>query len=290
MASPMEDQCSFESSFSEKGGFLKNEFHVQKMLPNQANFVAISAQLIMSVQGEGFVTSSINAKLAGSSSYFDDGICHPSMWKNKKAVGKVILCFSTRGSITNGMAEQAALLANASGLIFVEPLSNQIADVDFIPTVRVDMIEGTKLNDLLAESIFLPKVQIQASKTVIGKSPAPVVAYFSSRGPSTTTPDILKTVVTIKRTVCNVGQSKTAVYFVSTRSPDGVEVEVWPRVMIFSYFKEEMTYYVTLKPRKKSQGRFDYGEIIWSDGFHYVRSPLVVCVNTTEDSIKHSNI
>ena len=35
-------------------------------------------------------------------------------------------------------------------------------------------------------------MQIKPSKTIIGKSPAPTVAYFSSRGPSTIAPDILK--------------------------------------------------------------------------------------------------
>lgn len=44
-----------------------------------------------------------------------------------------------------------------------------------------------------------PVVQIEASKTVIGKSPpAPRVAYFSSRGPSSLTPDILKVSVSPK--------------------------------------------------------------------------------------------
>lgn len=91
----------------------------------------------------------------------------------------------------------------------------------------------------------------------------------------------LKCTTTIKRTVCNVGLMKTAIYFVSTVNPNGVEVVVWPKVLIFSPLKEEVTYYVTLKPLKISQGRYDFGSITWSDGFHHVRSPLVVQVNTT---------
>jgi len=35
-------------------------------------------------------------------------------------------------------------------------------------------------------------VHISPSKTVVGKTPAPTVAYFSSRGPSSITPNILK--------------------------------------------------------------------------------------------------
>lgn len=62
--------------------------------------------------------------------------------------------------------------------------------------------------------------------------------------------------------------------------PHGVDVVVWPKVLVFSPFKEELTYQVTMSPIKISRGRFDFGSITWSDGFHHVRSPLVVQVNT----------
>lgn len=94
----------------------------------------------------------------------------------------------------------------------------------------------------------------------------------------------LKSTMTIKRTVRNVGHKRNTIYFASIVKPDGVEVFIWPRALIFSWFNEESSYYVTLKPQKKSQGRYDFGEIVWSDGFHKVRSPLVVRVNTTDDS------
>lgn len=91
----------------------------------------------------------------------------------------------------------------------------------------------------------------------------------------------LQSTITVKRTVKNVGQKKNAIYFASIVEPDGVEVVVWPRVLVFSWFREENCYYVSLKPSKKSEGRYDFGEIVWSDGFHNVRSPLVVLVNNT---------
>lgn len=91
----------------------------------------------------------------------------------------------------------------------------------------------------------------------------------------------LQSTVTIKRSVCNVGKNKNAIYFCTISEPDGVDVVIWPRVLIFTWFKVESTYYVTLKPKKESQGRYDFGEIVWSDGLHKVRSPLVVSVNTT---------
>ncbi|XP_073138163.1 subtilisin-like protease SBT3.18 [Henckelia pumila] len=98
--------------------------------------------------------------------------------------------------------------------------------------------------------------------------------------PSITVLD-LKQETTVKRTVRNVGHKKTAIYFVSIVNPNGVAVQVWPEILIFSPFKEEITYFVTLKPLKNSQGRYNFGSITWSDGFHHVRSPLVVQVNNT---------
>ena len=90
----------------------------------------------------------------------------------------------------------------------------------------------------------------------------------------------LQSTVTIKRIVCNVGWKKAAIYFARIVKPNGMEVVVWPRVLIFSCFREEVSHYATFKPLKKSQGRYDFGELVWSDGFHSVRSPLVVLVGT----------
>ncbi|KAI3723351.1 hypothetical protein L2E82_34859 [Cichorium intybus] len=383
---------------------------------------------------------------------FDTGkyrICRPSRWQNNDAAGAVILCFSTPGAVQIEEAEVAAWVANATGLIFVDSPTRQYVDVDIIPTIRVNMIQGTKINHYLSQHMSTPKVHVFPSKTVIRESPAPVVADFSSRGPNSISRDILKpditapgvsilaawppgipptsasidersvewnfesgtsmscphvsgvvalikslhpdwspsaiksalmttaytrdmnhdtilsggtneeatpfdigaghinplkaidpgliydlkandyilflcnngytkdqikriinlapgtdvhcpkefmsntnlnypsitvssleSTVTIKRTVRNVGGKITSIYFGRIVSPHGVEVTVWPRILFFSYFTDEISYYVTFRPKKVSQGRYDYGEIVWSDGFHTVRSPLVVCVNT----------
>ena len=98
--------------------------------------------------------------------------------------------------------------------------------------------------------------------------------------PSITVSNLQSTVI-IKRTVCNVWRKKAAIYFARIVKPNGVEVVVWPRVLIFSCFREEVSYFVTFKSLKKSQGRYDFGELVSSDGFHSVRSPLAVLVGTT---------
>ncbi|XP_062079272.1 subtilisin-like protease SBT3.18 [Humulus lupulus] len=408
-----------------------------------------------SVTGESFITESITAKLVDPITYFTNGVCNLGYRKNTRSgAGRVILCFSTVGPVELGEAQEAALGINASALIFVQPFTT-LSGPDVFPTVYLDIHQGTKIKHYLALFMRLPTLEIVTAKTIIGKSLAPKVAFFSSRGPSSISPDILKpdisapgmnilaawprktppTVVpsstykvpvnwnimsgtsmscphisaivallksanpywspaviksalmttaytstigynivnkesmkvsdpfdigaghvdpmkamdpglvydmktidyilflcnlgynqqqinalvhpshdddddtttlscsqvrkskaninypsiavsnlhssiTITRTVRNVGPSKFAVYFSSVVEPRGVEVVVWPRVLVFSWFREEITYYVTLLPRKKSRGIYDFGEIVWSDGVRRVRSPLVVCVNT----------
>ncbi|XP_063938562.1 subtilisin-like protease SBT3.18 isoform X1 [Daucus carota subsp. sativus] len=400
------------------------------------------------LMGESLITKPINGRLAAARKYFEFGECKLENWNRKSAAGRIILCFSTEGSDVSLEAEVATWRANASGLILVEPPTLQTVDVSILPTVYLDIIQGTKIIHYLAQSQRTPVIRISPSTTVIKKSPAPITAYFSSRGPSSITPDVLKpditapgvtilaawptetpptlfdkrtvkwnfqagtsmscphvsgvislikslhpdwspaalksailttaytkdtthdtilggghmkvsdpfdigaghinpmkamdpglvydmttidyimylcsiayteghirrivslskissatcpkgskkayninfpsimvsnlqSQITIKRTVRNVSIKKTAIYFASVVKPHGVEVSVWPSVLIFSYFKDELSYYVTLTPTKKSQERFNFGEIILFDGFHFVRSPLIVRVNTT---------
>lgn len=52
----------------------------------------------------------------------------------------------------SGDAEQATRRANASALILVEPPTLQTVDVDIIPTVYLDIIQGTKIIQYLAQS------------------------------------------------------------------------------------------------------------------------------------------
>ncbi|XP_077247327.1 subtilisin-like serine endopeptidase family protein [Tasmannia lanceolata] len=406
----------------------------------------------ISIVGQGFIVKQISATIVNTTQYFRNGVCEYENWTGKFASGKVILCFSTLGPQLSGNAALAVFAANGLALIYAAPMTQQIAQVDIVPTVYVDISQGTQI---LYYTLLKPsrssKVQIMPSKTVVGTSPAPVVAYFSSRGPNSQSPNILKpdisapgvsilaawpreappavlpiddrsvdwnfdsgtsmscphvagivallksahpdwspaaiksammttaytrdtshdkilgggtmkladpfdigaghvnplqaidpgliydldtrdyilflcsigytqaqmknlflpsqgidtncpkdrptdmdlnypsiaisnlqSTVTVKRTLSNVGHS-SAIYFVSVVNPEGVHVEVWPRILVFTWEKERISYHVTLTPIKHSQGRYTFGEIVWSDGYHHVRSQLVVRVNKNGD-------
>lgn len=79
-------------------------------------------------------------------------VCRPENWiQSKFAVGRVILCFSSIGPYEIDEAEAAAKKANASALIFVEAMTRQVA-VDIIPSVHVNLEQGTKIKHYLAQS------------------------------------------------------------------------------------------------------------------------------------------
>lgn len=80
-------------------------------------------------------------------------VCREENWNNMKATGKIVICFSTIGPPESFFAQIAVRKANGSGLIFVDALTKQIADVDIIPTVLVDFDQGTKILNYLAQSM-----------------------------------------------------------------------------------------------------------------------------------------
>ncbi|GER41211.1 subtilisin-like serine endopeptidase family protein, partial [Striga asiatica] len=115
-------------------------------------------------------------------------ICNIQNWRNRDASGKILLCYATDGKLESDDAEYAAYKANASALIFVQAMTWPLAVASIIPVVRIDVIQG---KTLFQHSNFA-MVQIVPSETAFNRSPAPVVSRYSSRGPSSVSPNILK--------------------------------------------------------------------------------------------------
>ncbi|KAI3866198.1 hypothetical protein MKX03_014924 [Papaver bracteatum] len=81
--------------------------------------------------------------------------------------------------------------------------------------------------------------------------------------------------VTVTRTVKNVGSPGT--YTVKAIAPLGVTMSVKPKRLKFENIGEEKTFKVTLKVKKGYViEKPVFGKLLWSDGVHYVRSPIVV--------------
>ncbi|XP_019053161.1 PREDICTED: subtilisin-like protease SBT5.4 [Nelumbo nucifera] len=96
--------------------------------------------------------------------------------------------------------------------------------------------------------------------------------------PSITVPNLSGS-ATVTRTLKNVGTPGT--YTASVDAPNGISVSVEPASLKFEKMGEEKTFRLTLKTNK-ADAAMDYvfGQLIWSDGLHYVRSPIVVKAKT----------
>lgn len=119
-------------------------------------------------------------------------LCQPETIDPKKAKGKILVC--VRGiSGRTGKGKQA-LLAGAVGMILVNDRKSGnevIADPHLLPATHINFTDG---NTLFAYINFTrnPTAYISPVETKFGLKPAPVMAAFSSRGPSLIEPSILK--------------------------------------------------------------------------------------------------
>lgn len=92
--------------------------------------------------------------------------------------------------------------------------------------------------------------------------------------PSITIPK-LSDHITITRRLKNVGTPGT--YTVRVDPPVGISVTVNPISLEFVDVGEEKEFSVKFEWKNVSNGEdYVFGRLIWSDGVHYVRSPLVI--------------
>lgn len=96
----------------------------------------------------------------------------------------------------------------------------------------------------------------------------------------------LNSTVTVSRTLKNVGTPGT--YTARIRQPVGVSVSVEPSTLTFGKPDEEKSFKLSLELEDTSKVKnvTVFGELLWSDGKHHVRSPIVVAA-ATPISLEH---
>ncbi|XP_057864343.2 subtilisin-like protease SBT3.18 [Cryptomeria japonica] len=109
--------------------------------------------------------------------------------------GEIVLCFETHGSDEDFNAALDVYVAGGAALIFSEVPTKVVRQLSFIPEVYVDMEQGAKILSYYKSSQS-PVVRMSPSRSVVELEPTPVLAYFSWRGPSTLSLDILKPDIT----------------------------------------------------------------------------------------------
>lgn len=100
------------------------------------------------------------------------------------------------------------------------------------------------------------------------------ISLLNLNYPSITVPNLSGS-VTVRRTLKNVGSPAT--YIGHVQSPDGITVSLKPSILKFKNIGEEKSFKLTFKVMQgKATNNYVFGKLIWSDGKHYVTSPIVV--------------
>jgi subtilisin family serine protease len=104
---------------------------------------------------------------------------------------------------------------------------------------------------------------------------SPKISLVNLNYPSITVPNLTSSKVTVSRTVKNVG--RPSMYTVKVNNPQGVYVAVKPTSLNFTKVGEQKTFKVILVKSKGNVAKgYVFGELVWSDKKHRVRSPIVV--------------
>nr|AIC80773.1 subtilase [Cicer arietinum] len=92
--------------------------------------------------------------------------------------------------------------------------------------------------------------------------------------PSISIPN-LKTVATVTRTVTNIGNT-SVVYKALVNTPYGIKVRVEPQILSFNSDTKVLTFNVSFISTQKLHGDYRFGSLTWTDGKHFVRTPIAV--------------
>lgn len=169
-------------------GTLDRDFPAHVVLGNGKNYSGVSLY-----SGKQLPTTPIPFIYAGNASNSSMGaLCMSGSLIPEKVAGKIVLC--DRG--TNARVQKGFVVKDAggAGMVLANTAANGeelVADAHVLPGAGV----GQKAGDTMrayALSDPNPTASIVFAGTQVGIQPSPVVAAFSSRGPNTVTPGILK--------------------------------------------------------------------------------------------------
>uniref|UniRef100_A0A8I6X8F6 Subtilisin-like protease n=1 Tax=Hordeum vulgare subsp. vulgare TaxID=112509 RepID=A0A8I6X8F6_HORVV len=132
------------------------------------------------------------ANAAGQSAA-NSALCLPGSLDPAKVSGKIVVC--TRGG-SNGRVAKGQVVKDAGGVGMVlcndaASGDNVIADPHIIPAAHCSYSKCLEILSYI-QSTGSPVGEIKTKDEEVGVEPSPVMAAFSSRGPNTITPQILK--------------------------------------------------------------------------------------------------
>nr|XP_017234564.1 PREDICTED: subtilisin-like protease SBT1.2 [Daucus carota subsp. sativus] len=143
-------------------------------------------------QPEGFSAVLMPLIYAGSSSNSNSSFCVEGSLEGIDVKGKIVLC--ERGLSTRVSKGETVRKAGGAAMILMNQEidgSTTIAESHVLPAAHVSYATGLRIKAFINSTVE-PKAAIVFKGTRSGDPLAPAVASFSARGPSITTPGILK--------------------------------------------------------------------------------------------------
>ncbi|PUZ59892.1 hypothetical protein GQ55_4G079700 [Panicum hallii var. hallii] len=129
---------------------------------------------------------------AGYFTPYQSSFCLDSSLNRTKARGKILICRRTRGSSESRVSTSMVVKeAGAAGMILIDEMGDHVANHFAVPGTVVGKKMGDKIISYI-KSTRHASTMILPAKTILGLRDGPRVAAFSSRGPSSLTPEILK--------------------------------------------------------------------------------------------------
>ncbi|XP_038983926.1 subtilisin-like serine-protease S [Phoenix dactylifera] len=138
-------------------------------------------------------TISASEANAGYFTPYQSSFCLDSSLNRTKTRGKILICRHVDSSSESRVAKSLVVKqAGGVGMILINELEDDVAIPFAIPAAAVGRVAGDKILSYV-NNTRRPRSLILPTKTVVlGSRPAPRVAAFSSRGPNSLTPEILK--------------------------------------------------------------------------------------------------
>ncbi|RRT39468.1 hypothetical protein GW17_00013572 [Ensete ventricosum] len=118
--------------------------------------------------------------------------CYPGSLDADKAAGKIVVCVGADPTVTRRVKKLVAQGAGAKGLILIDEDEKGVPfDSGSFPFSEVGNDVGAQILEYM-NSTKKPSAVILPAEDAKEFKPAPVVAYFSARGPGGLTEAILK--------------------------------------------------------------------------------------------------